>query len=392
MQEGDWEIALIDIKMPGMDGMELQGRLKEADPDLTVIVMTGYASVETAVQALKRGAYDYITKPVDPDELSHLVQNALEHRRARREVVRLRENLQEIFPSTELIGKSPAMKRVFESIEMVAPTDATVLITGESGTGKEVVARAIHSAGPRRYMPMVTIHCGALTETLLESELFGHERGAFTGAQYRKKGKFEVADGGSVFLDEISDISLKTQTDLLRVLQEKEIVRVGGNQPLKVDFRCIAATNKNLEALVKAGTFRPDLYYRLHVFCIELPPLRERKDDIPLLVAHFLNKFCMVTNRSAASDLDRSHGAVDESRLARQRARAGKRGGARPGGGSRRRNQAGRLLLPVPAAGNRRRQDAGGCGTRPHRENPARDRAQSVEIGAHSRYRPHDAL
>jgi len=209
----------------------------------------------------------------------------------------LRENLQEASPGTELIGKAPAMKKVYELIEMVAPTEATVLITGESGTGKEVVARAIHAAGPRRFMPMVTIHCGALTETLLESELFGHEKGAFTGAQYRKKGKFEVADAGSVFLDEISDISLKTQTDLLRVLQEKEIVRVGGNQPIKVDFRCIAATNKNLEALVKAGTFRPDLYYRLHVFCIDLPPLRDRREDIPLLVAHFLNKFCMMTSR-----------------------------------------------------------------------------------------------
>ncbi len=297
IQQAEYDIALIDIKMPGMDGMELQARLREADADLTVIIMTGYASVETAVQALKVGAYDYITKPVDPDELSHLVSNALEHKRARREVVRLRENLQEVSPSTELIGKSPAMKKVVELIEMVAPTEATVLVTGESGTGKEVVARAIHAAGPRRFMPMVTIHCGALTETLLESELFGHEKGAFTGAQYRKKGKFEVADGGSVFLDEISDISLRTQTDLLRVLQEKEIVRVGGNQPIKVDFRCIAATNKNLEALVKAGTFRPDLYYRLHVFCIDLPPLRDRREDIPLLVNHFLNKFCMATSR-----------------------------------------------------------------------------------------------
>jgi DNA-binding NtrC family response regulator len=297
IQQAEYDLALLDIKMPGMDGMELQARLHKADADLTVIMMTGYASVETAVQALKRGAYDYITKPVDPDELSHLVSNALEHKRARREVVRLRENLQEIYPSMELIGKSPAMKKVTELIEMVAPTEATVLITGESGTGKEVVARAIHAAGPRRYMPMVAIHCGALTETLLESELFGHEKGAFTGAQYRKKGKFEIADGGSVFLDEISDISLKTQTDLLRVLQEKEIVRVGGNQPLKVDFRCIAATNKNLEELVKAGTFRPDLYYRLHVFCIDLPPLRERREDVPLLVNHFLNKFCMATSR-----------------------------------------------------------------------------------------------
>jgi len=298
IQQMEFDIALIDIKMPGMDGMELQARLHDVDPELTVIIMTGYASVETAVQALKHGAYDYITKPVDPDELSHLVANALEHKRARREVVRLRENLQEVFPSTELIGKSAAMKKVTELIEMVAPTEATVLITGESGTGKEVVARAIHAAGPRRYMPMVTIHCGALTETLLESELFGHEKGAFTGAQYRKKGKFEIADGGSVFLDEISDISLKTQTDLLRVLQEKEIVRVGGNQQIKVDFRCIAATNKNLETLVKEGAFRPDLYYRLHVFCIDLPPLRERRDDIPLLVNHFLNKFCMATSRA----------------------------------------------------------------------------------------------
>jgi DNA-binding NtrC family response regulator len=298
IQQMEFDIALIDIKMPGMDGMELQSRLHEADPELTVIIMTGYASVETAVQALKHGAYDYITKPVDPDELSHLVANALEHKRARREVVRLREDLKEVFPSTELIGKSAAMKKVTELIEMVAPTEATVLITGESGTGKEVVARAIHAAGPRRYMPMVTIHCGALTETLLESELFGHEKGAFTGAQYRKKGKFEIADGGSVFLDEISDISLKTQTDLLRVLQEKEIVRVGGNQQIKVDFRCIAATNKNLETLVKDGAFRPDLYYRLHVFCIDLPPLRERRDDIPLLVNHFLNKFCMATSRA----------------------------------------------------------------------------------------------
>src|SRR6516164_7815581 len=291
IQQAEFDVALIDIKMPGMDGMELQARLREADPDLTVIIMTGYASVDTAVQALKRGAYDYITKPVDPDELSHLVSNALEHKRARREVDRLRENLQETQPGTELIGKSPAMKKVLELIEMVAPTEATVLISGESGTGKEVVARAIHAAGPRRYMPMVTIHCGALTETLLESELFGHEKGAFTGAQYRKKGKFEVADGGTVFLDEISDISLKTQTDLLRVLQEKEIVRVGGNQPIKVDFRCVAATNKNLETMIEEGTFRPDLYYRLNVFHIELPPLRERREDIPLLVNHFVRKF-----------------------------------------------------------------------------------------------------
>jgi DNA-binding NtrC family response regulator len=299
IQKTQYDLALLDIKMPGMDGMELQKKLREADPELTVIIMTGYASVETAVQALKAGAYDYITKPIDPDELVHLVSNALGHKRYRRELEQLRANLEEVYPDTRLIGNSPAMRKVLESIEMVAPTDTTVLIYGESGTGKELVARAIHAASPRRHMPMVTIHCGALTETLLESELFGHERGAFTGAQYRKKGKFEVADGGTVFLDEISDISLKTQTDLLRVLQEKEIVRVGGTQQIHVDFRCIAATNKSLEELVKAGTFRPDLYYRLKVFAIDLPPLRERREDIPLLAAHFVRKFATAMNKPA---------------------------------------------------------------------------------------------
>ncbi|MBI4462939.1 MAG: sigma-54-dependent Fis family transcriptional regulator [Acidobacteria bacterium] len=309
LQKEEFDLALVDIKMPGMHGIELQKRLHEIDADILVIIITGYASVETAVQALKQGAYDYITKPFDPDELVHLVSKALEHRQAQREVVRWRENLQEIFPRTELIGQSPAMKRVFELVEMVAPTEATVLITGESGTGKELVARAIHAASPRRYMPMVVIHCGALTETLLESELFGHERGAFTGAQYRKKGKFEVADGGTVFLDEISDISLKTQTDLLRVLQEKEIVRVGGTQPIKVDFRCVAATNRNLDELVKEGRFRPDLYYRLNVFSIHLPALRERREDIPLLVGHFLQRYAAAMNKpvprvsTAAMDL-----------------------------------------------------------------------------------------
>ncbi len=299
----EWDLALLDIKMPGMDGMELEARLKASDPDLILIMMTGYATVDTAVKALKNGAYDYLTKPVDPDELSHLVSKALEHRRTRREVARLQENLKEIFPKTDLVGKSPAMKRVAEMIETVAPADSTVLITGESGTGKEVVARAIHAASPRRLMPMVTIHCGALTETLLESELFGHERGAFTGAQFRKKGKFEIAEGGTVFLDEISDISLKTQTDLLRVLQEKEVVRVGSTQPIHVDFRAIAATNKDLQSLVQAGTFRPDLYYRLHVVTIDMPPLRDRREDIPLLVQHFVTKLCSTMNRPEPSQV-----------------------------------------------------------------------------------------
>jgi DNA-binding NtrC family response regulator len=225
--------------MRGTDGIELQRRIHEIDPDLVVIMMTGYASVDTAVTALKNGAYDYVTKPLDPDEIAHLVTKALAHKRTEQENVRLRETVAEVARPEEIVGQSTAMQKVFDAIETVGPTDATVLITGESGTGKELVARAIHQASPRRFHPLVVIHCGALTETLLESELFGHEKGAFTGAQYRKKGKFEISEGGTVFLDEIGDISLKTQTDLLRVLQEREIVRVGSNQPIKVDFGLI---------------------------------------------------------------------------------------------------------------------------------------------------------
>jgi two-component system response regulator HydG len=292
-----WDAALVDIKMRGTDGIELQRRMHEIDPDLMVIIMTGYASVETAVAALKNGAYDYVTKPLDPDEIAHLVKKALAHKHTEKENVLLRETVAEVARPEEIIGQSTAMAKLFDAIETVGPTDATVLITGESGTGKELVARAIHHASPRRFHPLVVIHCGALTETLLESELFGHEKGAFTGAQYRKKGKFEIAEGGTVFLDEIGDISLKTQTDLLRVLQEHEIVRVGSNQPIKVDFRCVAATNKDLEKLIEEGRFRPDLFYRLNIFRIELPSLRERRDDIPLLVNHFVHKFSLQMNK-----------------------------------------------------------------------------------------------
>jgi DNA-binding NtrC family response regulator len=294
----NFDLALVDIKMPGIDGIELQQKLHQADPDMPVIIMTGYASVETAVRALKNGAYDYITKPFDPDDLVHLVRNAVSHRAATKEVAKLKENLAQVFPDTQLIGSSAGMRRVAEMVETVAASDATVLITGESGTGKEVVARAIHAASPRRFNAMVAIHCGALTESLLESELFGYEKGAFTGAQARKKGKFEVADGGTVFLDEISDISLRTQTDLLRVLQEKEIVRVGDTTPVKVDFRVVAATNRRLERLVEQGTFRPDLYYRLNVFNIDIPPLRDRREDIPALAKHFIGKIAASMNRS----------------------------------------------------------------------------------------------
>jgi len=297
LAESRWDAALLDIKMHGIDGIELQKRIHEIDPELIVIMMTGYASVETAVAALKNGAYDYVTKPLDPDEIAHLVKKALAHKRTEQENVRLRETVAEVARPDAIVGQSSIMQKLFDAIETVGPTDATVLITGESGTGKELVARAVHHASPRKFHPLVVIHCGALTETLLESELFGHEKGAFTGAQYRKKGKFEIAEGGTVFLDEIGDISLKTQTDLLRVLQEREIVRVGGNQPIKVDFRCIAATNKDLERSIEEGKFRPDLFYRLNVFRIELPPLRERRDDIPSLVNHFVGKFSLQMNK-----------------------------------------------------------------------------------------------
>ena len=292
-----FDLSLVDIKMPGTDGVELQRRMHEIDPEMLVIIMTGYASVETAVAALKNGAYDYVSKPFDPDDIAHTVHNALALKRTQQENERLRETVASVVRPQEIVGQSAPMIRVFEAIQTVGPTEATVLITGESGTGKELCARAIHAASPRHYNPLVVVHCGALAETLLESELFGHEKGAFTGAQYRKKGCFEVADGGTIFLDEIGDVSLKTQTDLLRVLQEHEITRVGSSHPIKVDFRCIAATNKKLEQLVQEGRFRPDLYYRLNVFQIQLPPLRERKGDIPVLVDHFVRKFCNSMNK-----------------------------------------------------------------------------------------------
>ena len=301
LAEREWDLALVDIKMRGTDGIELQRRMKEIRPEMIVIMMTGYASVETAVAALKNGAYDYVTKPLDPDDISNLIGNALSHNKSRQQNERMREWIDDaVAPEWSIIGQSAAMRRVMEAVETVGPTDATVLVTGESGTGKELVARAIHLASSRRYHLMITIHCGALTDTLLESELFGHEKGAFTGAQYRKKGKFELAEGGTVFLDEIGDISLKTQTDLLRVLQEHEVTRVGGHQTMKVDFRCVAATNKVLENMIDEGSFRPDLYYRLNVFRIEIPPLRDRRDDIPLLVQHFVRKYSLSMNKKIA--------------------------------------------------------------------------------------------
>jgi DNA-binding NtrC family response regulator len=294
LQANKWDIILLDIKMPGVDGMELQQRIKEIDPSATIIFITAHASVDTAVQALKSGAFDYVTKPVDPDYLSHLVSNAVKQRSLANENLKLREQITEISRADEIIGDSPQMQKVFELIKTVASTDTTVMIRGESGTGKELIARAIHSSSSRRYFPIVPVNCGAMPEGLLESELFGHERGAFTGAQYRRKGKIELADGGTLFLDEVGNIDMKTQMDLLRVIETKQFTRLGGNDVIKVDFRIICATNKDLERAVAEGTFREDLYYRLNVFSIFIPPLRERKGDIPILANYFVKKYARI--------------------------------------------------------------------------------------------------
>ena len=290
LRESAFDVVLLDIKMPGMDGMDLQERIHQIDPRIAVIMITAFASVETAVRALKQGAFDYVTKPVDPDELSHLVLRAMEQRRLRQENTQLRQAMDDLAGSDLIVGESPAMQKVLELIQHVARTDASVLIRGESGTGKELVARAIHTSSARRYFPIVPVNCGAIPEDLLESELFGHEKGSFTGAQYRRKGKIEMADGGTLFLDEVGAISLKMQVDLLRVLDSKEVTRVGGTRGLKVDFRVICATNENLERAMKDNRFREDFYYRVNVFTIDLPPLRSRRPDIPLLAEHLRSR------------------------------------------------------------------------------------------------------
>jgi DNA-binding NtrC family response regulator len=293
LEQGRFDIVLLDIKMPGMDGMELQARIFGIDPKIVVIMMTAFASVDTAVRALKQGAFDYVTKPIDPDELSHLVMRALKERRLETENSQLRETIEELSSADFVIGESPAMHKVMDLIRQVAQTNATVMIRGESGTGKELVARTIHANSPRKYFPIVPINCGALPDTLLESELFGHEKGAFTGAQFRRKGRIEMADNGTLFLDEIGTISPKMQVDLLRVIETSEVMRLGGTRPVKVDFRIICATNEDLEKQIVEGRFRQDLYYRINVFSIRLPSLRERREDIPTLARHFMRKLAM---------------------------------------------------------------------------------------------------
>jgi two-component system, NtrC family, response regulator len=302
-QEKELDLVITDMKMPGMNGMELLGVLKEKDLHLPVIMMTAYGTVEKAVEAMKKGAYDYILKPFDNEELKKTVSKGLAMGRVIKANRLLSGELKEKFGPTDLIGNSLPVRQVRELISKVAGTKATVLISGESGTGKELVARAIHFNSPRKDKPLISVNCSALTETLLESELFGHEKGSFTGAVAQRKGRFETADGGTLFLDEVGEMSPSVQVTLLRVLQNREFERVGGNKTIKVDVRVITATNKDLTQEIAKGHFREDLYYRLNVVHIEVPPLKARTEDLPLLVRYFLERFAKEMNKKEVPTL-----------------------------------------------------------------------------------------
>ena len=292
LAEEPFDLAIVDLKMPRMDGMEVLQAIKRDFPHIPVIMITGYATVESAVEAMKSGAFDYLPKPFTPDEVAVVVKKALETRSMILENLYLRGEIQAKYRFENIIGNSKKMQEIYRLIAKVAPTNSTVLITGESGTGKELIARAIHYNSQRKDRPFVPVDCAVLSENLLESELFGHVKGSFTGAIVTKPGLFEVADGGSLFLDEIGNISLAMQSKLLRFIQEREFTPVGGTKLKKVDVRLIAATNKDLEEKIKEGTFREDLFYRLNIVPISLPPLREKEEDIPLLAIHFLKKYC----------------------------------------------------------------------------------------------------
>ncbi|HIC90825.1 MAG TPA: sigma-54-dependent Fis family transcriptional regulator [Syntrophaceae bacterium] len=298
LKEAELDLVVTDLKMPKMNGIELLEHIKESNPDLPVIMMTAYGTIDTAIEAMKKGAYDYITKPFQNEELKLNIRKAIDAYHLLRENRQLNQALRRRFRFDNIVGKSKPMLKIFELIEKVAATKAAVLITGETGTGKELIAKAIHYNSPRRDKPFISINCAALTETLLESELFGHEKGSFTGAISTKKGRFEIAHGGSLFLDEVGETSPSLQVKLLRTLQEMEFERVGGTKTLKVDVRVIAASNKDLKKEVQEGNFRKDLYYRLNVVHIQIPPLRDRPDDIPLLVSHFIDKFSKEMGKS----------------------------------------------------------------------------------------------
>jgi DNA-binding NtrC family response regulator len=313
-KEKRYDLVLTDLKLPKMDGLEVLSKVKESDPGIAVIVMTAYGTVETAVQAMKEGAFDYLAKPFDPDHLNVLIKRALENRRLLAENILLREELAHNLGYAEIIGKCEKMKEVSKLVRKVAPSDTTVLLLGESGTGKELFARAIHSLSQRRDGPYVAINCAAIPHELLENELFGSEKGAYTGSVARKMGKFEIAEGGTIFLDEVGDLDVALQAKLLRVLQEKNFERLGGTKTISVNVRLIAASNTDLKKAIEKKSFREDLYYRLSVFPLQIPPLRERIEDIPELASYFIEKYCTemkklkkTISREAMKLLERYH-------------------------------------------------------------------------------------
>ena len=312
VNQSRYDILFLDIKLEGMSGMEVLGRVREIDPDVAVIMITAYGSIATAVEAMKQGAHDYLLKPFEPEGLSVLIEKIMQAKAQARENLYLRQQHKDRTRFESLIGQSEAMQAIFDFIQEVAPTESIVLIGGETGTGKELAAKAIHTHSHRCNGPFVAVNCGSLPEHLMESELFGHQQGAFTDAKNTKKGRFELAQGGTLLLDEVGEVSQRMQIDLLRVLEERRFYRVGGTQPIDLDCRIIAATNTNLEEAVRQGSFREDLYYRLNVIPLTMPPLRTRKEDIPLLAEHFRQRFVQETNKPI-DQISRS--AMDELML-----------------------------------------------------------------------------
>ena len=309
VKETQFDILLVDIKMEGISGLDVLRKVKETDPDAEVVMITAYGSIPSAIEAMKDGAFDYMLKPFDPNELGVLIEKIIQHQEQARENIYLKEQYKERTRFESMIGQSEPMQKIFDLICDVAPMDSTVLITGETGTGKGLAAKAIHTNSSRRDGPFVTVNCGAIPEHLMESELFGHQKGAFTDAKETKKGRLELAHGGTLFLDEIGEISMRMQIDLLRVLEDRVFYRVGGTQPIEADFRVIAATNRKLETAIKSGAFREDLFYRLNVISFTMPSLSRRKEDIPLLAEHFLYRFSQETNKPIDSI---SREAMDE--------------------------------------------------------------------------------
>ncbi|MGD8984031.1 MAG: sigma-54 dependent transcriptional regulator [Desulfobacteraceae bacterium] len=297
LEKFPFDVLFVDIKMPGMNGIEVLGKVKEEYPDTFVIIITAYGSIETAVEAMKLGATDYLLKPFKPEQLSLVMEKVAHQRRLVSEYEYVKGRLEEITRFDNIIGQSPPMQEIFDLIPEVAQSDSSVLLIGETGTGKELVAKAIHAKSRRSHLPFIAINCGAIPDTLLESELFGHQKGAFTGATHPRKGFLEVVSGGTLFLDEIGEISPKMQIDLLRVLEEKKIIRIGDREPIDVDFRLISATRRDLEKEAAEGGFREDFFYRINVIMIQIPPLSKRKEDIPLLVQHFLEKYSHETTK-----------------------------------------------------------------------------------------------